>query len=392
MPVFTVTGKLGNGKSLVSVSKIQEYLFRGRPVATNLDIRLHHLVNRDAKKATVYRLPDKPSLYDLESLGVGNKTYDETKNGLIVLDELGTWLNSRGYQDKSRQPIIDWLLHSRKYGWDLILIVQDISIIDKQIRDAICEHVVYCRRMDRMRIPFFSSFFALFGVDLRFPKLHIGVVKYGAEASAIVVEKWMYSGTDLYSAYNTKQVFRNDYSHGLYQYVPPYFTHYRYELPLNFNKIMRLTRIYFKRHARTKLIVWGFLSGFISSSAYAFFTRPEPVPEPVATQSSESNLEAQSNSGISSNFSLARSFDLDKPERIIPKNIVDYNFDMARLEQYHNFANGAQSSLFFTIRFNAEGVVVHSDKLFSLGFRVMEHSMNHVVLIRPDNSIVYIAN
>ncbi len=50
------------------------------------------------------------------------------KKQLVVLDECGTWLNTREWQDKSRQNLIDWMLHSRKKGWDIILIVQDLAL------------------------------------------------------------------------------------------------------------------------------------------------------------------------------------------------------------------------------------------------------------------------
>ncbi|MBH3187336.1 zonular occludens toxin domain-containing protein, partial [Serratia sp. JKS000199] len=67
MAVHVVTGKLGSGKTLVSVSRIQERLAKGCPVATNLDLKLHNMpmVGRYAKKTRVIRVPDKPSLNDL---------------------------------------------------------------------------------------------------------------------------------------------------------------------------------------------------------------------------------------------------------------------------------------------------------------------------------------
>nr|WP_240297107.1 zonular occludens toxin domain-containing protein [Escherichia coli] len=55
--------------------------------------------------------------------------------------------------DKDRQPVIDWFLHARKLGWDIIFLIQDISIMDKQARLALAEHVVYCRRSDKLNIP-----------------------------------------------------------------------------------------------------------------------------------------------------------------------------------------------------------------------------------------------
>lgn len=73
MAVHVVTGKLGSGKTLVSVSRIQERLAKGCPVATNLDLKLHNMpmVGRYAKKTRVIRIPDKPSLNDLLAIGIG---------------------------------------------------------------------------------------------------------------------------------------------------------------------------------------------------------------------------------------------------------------------------------------------------------------------------------
>ena len=180
--VYFLTGKLGSGKTLTAVGKIREAFQRGVPVATNLDINLKEMLGKDKRNTRLYRIPDKPVVEDLAILGSANKTYDVTKDGLIVLDECGTWFNSRTWNDKNRQKLIDHLLHIRKLGWDVIFIVQDISIVDKQARLALAEHTVFCRRLDRMQVPILSTlvwFFTLGQGRLPFPKLHIGIVKYG---------------------------------------------------------------------------------------------------------------------------------------------------------------------------------------------------------------------
>ncbi len=159
MAVYVVTGKLGSGKTLVAVGKIQDKIVSGCKVATNLDLRIHKLprVGIFAKSPDVIRIPDKPSLEDLLAIGRGNNSYDENKNGLLVLDECGTWFNSRSWADKERQSVINWFLHARKLGWDIIFLIQDLSIMDKQARVALAEHVVYCRRLDKITIPFIGS-------------------------------------------------------------------------------------------------------------------------------------------------------------------------------------------------------------------------------------------
>ncbi|ELV8681518.1 zonular occludens toxin domain-containing protein [Vibrio fluvialis] len=274
--VYFVTGKLGSGKSLTAVGRIRDAFHRGVPVATNLNINLKEMLGRDKRNTRLYRLPDKPSVEDLTALGYGNKSYDVTKDGLIVLDECGTWFNSRTWNDKGRQLLIDHLLHIRKLGWDVIFIVQDISIVDKQARLALAEHTVFCRRLDRMQVPFLSTIVWLLTLGqlrLPMPKLHVGIVKYGDNVNSLTVDKWMLWGTDLYSCYDTKQMFMNNYPHGLYSVLPPWYTHGRYTVSLTPRNVMRITRIYLRKYSRIALFSVGVLLG----AAIWHFSAPEPV-------------------------------------------------------------------------------------------------------------------
>ncbi|MGY5584767.1 zonular occludens toxin domain-containing protein [Vibrio cincinnatiensis] len=280
--VYFVTGKLGSGKSLTAVGRIQEAFYRGVPVATNLNINLKEMLGRNKRNTRLYRLPDKPTVHDLKILGYGNKSYDTTKDGLIVLDECGTWFNSRTWNDKGRQELIDHLLHIRKYGWDVIFIVQDISIVDKQVRLALAEHTVFCRRLDRMQIPFVSfivSLLTLGQLKLKLPKLHVGIVKYGDNTNSLTVDKWMLWGERLYSCYDTKQMFMNNYPHGVYSVLPSYYVHGRYTVPMTLRNIMRITKIYLRKYSRFSLIAFGAIATYL----FFTFTAPEPI-EPQIVQ------------------------------------------------------------------------------------------------------------
>jgi hypothetical protein len=234
MADYIVHGKKGNGKSLVCVGRIRDALERGLPVATNLDLRLEHMLSWRQKNVRCYRLPDRPSVDDLNALGLGSESVDESTYGLIVLDEMATWLNARTFADKGRQALLDWFTHSRKKGWETYFICQNPNQIDKQVREALVELSVSCRRADRMRIPVIGwlSKALLFGHELRFPKVHIASVRYGLEKDAVVSDRWTYRGTDLYRAYDTRQVFKADYSDGLYSYLSPWHIKGRY-LPPN---------------------------------------------------------------------------------------------------------------------------------------------------------------
>ena len=55
-----LAGKRGAGKSLIAVSRIRDYMWAGRMIATNLNIRVEHLVP-PRNRVRPYRLPDWPS-------------------------------------------------------------------------------------------------------------------------------------------------------------------------------------------------------------------------------------------------------------------------------------------------------------------------------------------
>lgn len=276
MAVYFVTGKLGSGKTLASVGRIRDRLAAGCPVATNLDLDLVALCGPRAKTPVVYRLPDKPSLVDFEAIGKGNQTYNEDKNGLVVLDECGTWFNSRTWGDKERQAIINWFLHARKLGWDIIFIVQNIGVVDKQARLTLAEHVVYCRRLDKFSIPFLSTIVkVLTGKTVRFPKLHFAAVKYGDQQHAPRVDVWWYFGTDLYDAYDTKQGFSDFYPHTTHQILSPWLSRGRYMVPITWSNVMRMTKIYWKQFNRP-VVAAAFFAVGVAAAIY-FREAPPPV-------------------------------------------------------------------------------------------------------------------
>ena len=222
MPVFSVEGKLGTGKTKFCVWRAQEAISTGRRVASNVDIAAHLL--NPLKPGKIIRVPDKPTSADLCAMGHGNpESYDEEKNGVLILDELGTWLNSRSFQDKERAGLLDWLIHARKHGWDVYLIVQDAAMIDKQVREALIEYQVKCMRMDRVKIPLIGWFLGAIVTRWAYlPKFHLATARVGQGINAIVAERWQFVGTNLHAAYDTRQIFRSDYEHGTFSALVPW--------------------------------------------------------------------------------------------------------------------------------------------------------------------------
>lgn len=270
--VTVVTGKLGGGKSLISVHRIKDYLERGSIVATNLDLRLDKMFSKVARNLRVIRVPDKPTIEDLHAIGRGNETYDEEKNGLLVLDECGTWFNARNWNDKARKPVNDWFLHARKLGWDVILIIQDISLLDSQAREAIAEHTAFCRRLDRLSVPYLGQLVKwLTGRRLKGPKVHSARVVYGTSETDLLSDRWVYRGTAMYQAYDTKQRFLDDYPHATHSLLTPWHLKGRYMKPWTPERIMRLTKIHWQRF-RTPVAIGAavFLGVIASTIAWPF--------------------------------------------------------------------------------------------------------------------------
>lgn len=262
MAVYAITGKLGSGKGKAAIDQIRRYLRSGKRVATNCDVFLEYLLD-DRHRGSVIRIPDKPSAADLYIIGSGNKFvdfdpiveasgatlrasapspkllrgFDEAHNGALVLDECASWLNTRNFQDKGRAELLEWAIHARKYGWDIFFLCQNVSQIDKQLRDSLFEYVVRMNRLDRMKVPVVSGLFKLVtagAADGNLPRLHIGVVRLGSSPDGLVADRWVFRGDDLNHAYNTTQVFSDSYPHGAHCLLSSWHLSARVGVPVDF--------------------------------------------------------------------------------------------------------------------------------------------------------------
>lgn len=186
-----------------------DFLLAGLPVATNMDLYPENFLPPNSK-ATHVRLPDFPSSSDLWNIGMASSSRDESTFGLVALDELAVFLNSREWQGKTRDQVIKYLRHVRKQHWHTLFITQDIESIDAQARRALIEHKVVCKRTDRLSIPFLGPVMRLIGLKGRLPQVHMGVVRYGKQDYSPKVDTWWYRGNKLYNAYNTDQVFTDE--------------------------------------------------------------------------------------------------------------------------------------------------------------------------------------
>lgn len=236
MTDYAYVGKKGTGKSKHAVITMRDrYFKRGRMVATNLDLNLKPLLGAMSKCCYI-RIPDKPTEFDLLAAGHGNPdTYDEEKNGAMVLDELGTWMNTRTFSDKGRAGVLDYLAHGRKHGWDCYYIMQDIQQVDKQLRESFIEQTVRHIRFDKVRVPFIGSLLSLLFTERAgyLPRFHVGTSRLGTNPQDVVCDRLMFTGKDVEGAYDTRQVFQTSYPHGTHTVLSPWHIEGRFTQAAN---------------------------------------------------------------------------------------------------------------------------------------------------------------
>lgn len=236
MPCYLVCGRTGQGKGLCSVGMMAEmYLQAGKRVATNMDIFPENFRDPYNSKIRITRLPDIPMADDLYALGFGQDTpEDEDNNGLLMLDEASIFLNPRAWSDKSRAPLLAYLMQRRKFGWDVILQVQDPAAVDKQAFDGMIDYVVTASYVRSINIPLFSGLLKkLLGVrKLQFPKwMRWHTARMVNTVTGMTEDVHRYSGRNLYPLYDTRQVFTRDYPHGIHSMLTPWHLKGRYLPP-----------------------------------------------------------------------------------------------------------------------------------------------------------------
>lgn len=243
MANWTLTGGLGSGKSIIATGKLRDHMLAGLPCAGNLDFYPERVL--PAHNKNIYlRLPDFPSSSDLWNLGRASESKLEKTFGLLVLDELAVFLNSRDWQGRGRDEFIKYLRHVRKQHWHTLFITQDIESLDKQARIALIEHKAVCSRTDRLPIPLIGWLLKMFGIARMMPRIHIAIVRYGTGQHARKVDTWTYHGSSLFNGYDTDQIFTDAEERELKPVLyPTYWIHKRplkksVLIPRDFNQII----------------------------------------------------------------------------------------------------------------------------------------------------------
>jgi adenosyl cobinamide kinase/adenosyl cobinamide phosphate guanylyltransferase len=157
-PRFTgitiVDGPLGSGKSYYAVRLLEEALWRGRPVSTNVelvedwaDIIARHRIlvgpNREQRRqahaqrmrSLYYYSDDVVDVLYADIEWPDGRAIKEN-DGLMVIDEAHSVLNNRLFAEEGRKELVDRIRQLRKRGWECDVITQHVESVDKHVRDA----------------------------------------------------------------------------------------------------------------------------------------------------------------------------------------------------------------------------------------------------------------
>lgn len=192
------------GKSVFALGMVQEYLYEGRTVVCNFPLNYDAIQKTPGKRYKTARITicsPRPSSAELYALGTGYHPEFpdvEEKGGLLVIDEAGSWINARNWNDEDRQAIVKWFTLSGKLGWDVLLLVQHPDLLDKQIRDAGIELFGRVIRTDRVKIPI---------LGMKLPRFHMVGFKYGLGDNALKAFKKFYRGNGIYKYFDTHFMF-----------------------------------------------------------------------------------------------------------------------------------------------------------------------------------------
>lgn len=162
------TGFVGSGKSYHAVKRgieIADAPFGNRWVVANFPIKPKKkflagipFVNRFIKDPFnkprwIYKANDELTPEFLVNLSFEMGFDKKEGSCLLIIDEAGIMFNSRDWnvKPKERKEWIQFFAQSRKLGYDVILIVQDVRMLDRQIR-SLAEYEVQHKKMNNLGI------------------------------------------------------------------------------------------------------------------------------------------------------------------------------------------------------------------------------------------------
>lgn len=134
--IFLMTGTPGAGKSLCMAERIYWDVKMGRPVIANFDINRELFKDSSSFHYVENKQLNPVYLRDFAYEYFGDKPIKEGSIKLFI-DECSIQFNARRWNDAGRNDWVKFFQLHRKMGYDVYLVSQFDTMIDKQIRSLV---------------------------------------------------------------------------------------------------------------------------------------------------------------------------------------------------------------------------------------------------------------
>lgn len=129
------TGTPGSGKSLHSIRLVCAYLQDGKNVISNFPLKVNAV--KKMRGRFFYLDNDHISTDFLMQFSRTLHQPEVENQTLLIIDEASVKFNSRTFNAKDRLKFCSFFAQHRKYGYNIVLVCQNMRQIDRQIRDQI---------------------------------------------------------------------------------------------------------------------------------------------------------------------------------------------------------------------------------------------------------------
>lgn len=146
--IICFSGTPGSGKTYEAVVKIIDNLRLGRVVYTNIDGFDDPACLEMIKTVTGFGDYELSThLFYLAEHQVKEFWKHCKPKSLIIIDEVHKFFSSRNWQKAENQAFSNWASTHRHYGYDVVLLTQDIEKIDSHVRSLV-EWTYYFRKVN----------------------------------------------------------------------------------------------------------------------------------------------------------------------------------------------------------------------------------------------------
>lgn len=127
------TGTPGAGKSLHATKVICSWLEEGKNVIANFPMLVDKIKKNNGR--FFYQPNEKITVPYLMQFAQTMHEERKEHQTLIVIDEASVKFNARTFMDEDRLDFLSFFAQHRHYGYEIIMITQNLHQIDRQIRD-----------------------------------------------------------------------------------------------------------------------------------------------------------------------------------------------------------------------------------------------------------------